>query len=267
MKQLTFLVLAIMLTAISCGHCDDSEDSQKTDQKKFSGRLITLRDFGADDLGFLSLPKAAPKCGVLIIHGEMGLNDAVKNFCDHVATHGQVGLAIDLYNGQVPIDKSQAQILERNLRPESALKTIQAGLNLLLESPQWRSDHAVIVVFGQQANLSLDAIRQYHKEIAGMTWFEPKGMIEEKLILKSNIPLQIIVSKNDETHFLSNLNLDKIPERKKLVYLETFNETEGFSITSSKALGAALKFWIDCSAGKYQKDRNFFQRWLDTLTN
>jgi carboxymethylenebutenolidase len=63
------------------------------------GRMITLSDFGAEDLGYLSIPATPPQMGLVLVPDAFGLDDFTKSEADRLAGEGYLVLAVDIYNG------------------------------------------------------------------------------------------------------------------------------------------------------------------------
>lgn len=251
------------------------EETSSKEKKIVKGREITLRDFGADDLGFLSLPLDAPQYGVLILPDSGGLNENVQAFCDEVASKKAIALAVDLFNGKVAQNAEEAAQMQRALRPESARKTIDAALSLLTESPRLRADKVVIATLGSQYALVMKPDERLEKKIVGMTWFEPFGAVQTEQFRKWNLPIQIIISKSSsaQVEFVKALHEHMIPEREKITFVEQHFAPNGFLLATSpsneqkSALDQAAKFWQRCAEGAYLKERNVFQKFIDSIVN
>jgi len=121
------------------------------------GMMINLNDFGTTDVAYLTLPTREPRGGVIVVHDSWGLTDAVKTAVDRLAREGYVALAPDLMNGQVTGDPLRAQDFQRALDHGSAVKTIQAALRCLRESPRFRTPRVGLVGWGLGAQLALEA--------------------------------------------------------------------------------------------------------------
>lgn len=71
--------------------------------------------------------------GVVMIHEWWGLNDNIKSMADNLASQGYVVLAVDLYNGQVATDATQAQELVAGVTndQQKALENMRAATTYL----------------------------------------------------------------------------------------------------------------------------------------
>ncbi len=141
-----------------------AEAQEKKKKSAFSGRMITLSDFGAEDLGYLSLPQQAPIGGLVILPNQWGLNTRVKKLADQYAKQGYVTVAGDLYNGAKPTKKAEADRLMKEMRAATAVNTAQAGARLLKESPKFRVPYVGMVGIGIGGSVALEATKQDREE-------------------------------------------------------------------------------------------------------
>lgn len=158
---------------------------------KLSGKMITLGDFGAEDLGYLVLPLVAPAGGVVIIHDRFGLDDHTKRLAEEFAGKGYLAIAVDLYNGRSSNDPAQANVLLSNMRVESAMKTIQAGERLLKESPRLKVPHVALVGCNSGGTIAILAAQQI-KDIDAVAAVNPMIAPREKKISKYRVPIILI---------------------------------------------------------------------------
>lgn len=69
---------------------------------------------GKDIVGYVAHPKGeVPKAGLVVIHEWWGLNDNVKAMARRLAGAGYLALAVDLYEGEVAEDRTDASRLAR----------------------------------------------------------------------------------------------------------------------------------------------------------
>ncbi len=89
-------------------------------------------DYYADVSGYYAAPVAPGDYpGVVMVHEWWGLNDTVKEMARNLAKEGYHVLAVDLFNGRVAADASEARQLTSAMDKESALKNMQAALLFL----------------------------------------------------------------------------------------------------------------------------------------
>lgn len=266
MKAFKLLSLILMLSCFIAFAEEQNENQQAEENAAYRGRSITLRDFGADDMGFLSLPDSPPKYGVLILPDSHGLNDQIKKRCDWIAERGQIALGLDLFNGHIPKTDEEASSLQRELRPPSAHKAIEAAIRLLSESPRLRAGHVIIVAIGPQCPLILPTTRK-RSPVIGITWFQPEGKFNEELFIKSKLPFQIF-QYNKSPDFLKWLHENLHPKRKSITLLEKSPSSLPSDLSShewEEAWSHAFAFWQRCATGIYAPKKGFFESIWDEL--
>lgn len=79
--------------------------------------------------------------GIVIVHEWWGLNDQIKDEARQLAAQGYAVFAIDLYDGQVTDDATQAGKLSGAVRaaPDAALKKMNAAVDFLAAQPEVES--------------------------------------------------------------------------------------------------------------------------------
>jgi carboxymethylenebutenolidase len=86
--------------------------------------------------GFLAFPRDPRRHrAIIVIHEWWGLNGWVKEQAVKLATNGYVALAVDLYQGKVTADPSEARKLKRGLRQEDAIGDLKAAFDYLVGRP------------------------------------------------------------------------------------------------------------------------------------
>lgn len=82
--------------------------------------------------GYLAKPTASGTYpGVVMIHEWWGLNDNIKTMARVLASQGYAVLAVDLYNGKVAADATEARTLVSSLDQAAALNNLRAAANYL----------------------------------------------------------------------------------------------------------------------------------------
>jgi len=84
----------------------------------------------------LTVPATAPAPTVILIHEWWGLNDQIKAVAAEFANQGYMGLAVDLYGGQVAPDAGAAQSLMEAVDPAAATETLVAWGDWLKAEPR-----------------------------------------------------------------------------------------------------------------------------------
>ena len=88
--------------------------------------------------GFLSLPRYLPAPAVLTIHGSLGLTDWYKSRAAAFAEEGFVGLAVDLFPGQLAgtLDGEHRLIDEADSNPGFVTETLVTWVDWLRREPR-----------------------------------------------------------------------------------------------------------------------------------
>jgi dienelactone hydrolase len=160
-----------------------------------SAYVISLKDFGSEDIAYLTLPQTPPRIGVLVVPGPTGLSRKVKNQCDLLAANGFLVLAVDLYNGQVPKSQAEAMRLQHEVRPDAAFRIIEAGRRFFKESPRFFTPTYVMMGWTFNGALTLDANNRM-KDAAGLILVEPNP-VDPKALDRLRVPTLIITSFED----------------------------------------------------------------------
>ncbi|MCE0522213.1 MAG: dienelactone hydrolase family protein [Methylacidiphilales bacterium] len=140
---------------------------------KPASHTITLSDFGAEDLGYLSVPVTPPSVGIVLVPDAYGLDDFTKAEADRLAGLGYIVVAIDIYNGQQTTDPGDLENLIANLNAGSVMKTVDAGIRLFHESPKFRVDHVVAMGWGTGAKYVFQAARENKTLDGAITFYGP----------------------------------------------------------------------------------------------
>jgi carboxymethylenebutenolidase len=102
-----------------------------------------------------------PFPALVLIHGDHGLTDWVKDEARRLAETGYVTLAVDLYRGEVVKDLLDAHIMDRGLPEEQALGDLKAAVNHLAARPDVRADALGVLGWDMGGGYALDlAVRE-----------------------------------------------------------------------------------------------------------
>lgn len=114
--------------------------------------------FGPEKLpGYLAHPEGkGPFPAVIVIHEWWGLNDWARQQADRLARQGYVGLAVDLYRGQVTDDREVAHELSRGLPADRALSDMRAAVAYLKTRPEVRKDRIGAIGWCMGGGYALD---------------------------------------------------------------------------------------------------------------
>src|SRR5512141_2998503 len=95
--------------------------------------MVTFARAAEKVTGFLALPGDTRRHrAIIVIHEWWGLNEWVKEQAEKLAANGYVSLAVDLYQGRVTADPSEARKLKRGLRQEHAIGDLKAAFAYLI---------------------------------------------------------------------------------------------------------------------------------------
>jgi carboxymethylenebutenolidase len=98
-----------------------------------------------------------PFPGLVVVHGDYGLNEAVKEKARRLADRGYAVLAADLYRGEVVTELLDAHIMDRGLAEDQVLANLKAAADFLAGHPDVRADGLGIVGWDSGGGYALDA--------------------------------------------------------------------------------------------------------------
>ncbi len=179
-------------TATGSGHHSDATSPHPV------GRMITLGDFGAEDLAYLAIPATPPTLALVLVPDAFGLDDFTKLEADRLAAQGYLVVAIDIYNGRQLTDPGEIANMIANLNAESVMKTVDAGIRLFHESPKFHVDRVVAMGWGTGANYVFQAARE-NKTLQGAVTFYGPVETNENAIGKFTAPLCAVYPEKDST--------------------------------------------------------------------
>jgi carboxymethylenebutenolidase len=95
-------------------------------------RMVKFGHAAENVAGFLALPGDQERHRAIIVsHEWWGLNEWVKEQAEKLAANGYIALAVDLYEGKVATDPSEARKLKRGLRQDRAIGHLKAAFYYL----------------------------------------------------------------------------------------------------------------------------------------
>ncbi|HEV3271382.1 MAG TPA: dienelactone hydrolase family protein [Candidatus Methylacidiphilales bacterium] len=140
---------------------------------KPTGRMITLSDFGAEDLAYLAIPATPPTLGIVLVPDAYGLDDFTKAEADRLAALGYLVVAVDIYNGKQLTDPADLANLVANLDAAIVMKTVNAGIRFFHESPKFRVDNVAAMGWGTGATYVFQAARDSKTLDGAVTFYGP----------------------------------------------------------------------------------------------
>jgi carboxymethylenebutenolidase len=123
-------------------------EAQEKAPEVFKGEKIFLRDFGGDEVAYLSIPDLPPALGVVVAPDGHGIDGRVKRLCDALARQGYLALAVDLTNGRTTDDPEAAALAQKGIDIQVAERALQAGLGFYEKSPRFRMERIALVTLG-----------------------------------------------------------------------------------------------------------------------
>jgi carboxymethylenebutenolidase len=170
------------------------------------GHVITLSDFGAEDLAYLSVPATPPMLGIVLVPDAYGLDDFTKSEADRLAGLGYLVLAVDIYNGHQMTDPGEMANLTANMETPTVMKTVEAGIRVFHESPKFRVGHVVAMGWGTGAKYVFQAARQDKTLDGAIMFYGPIETNVEK-IGKFSAPVCAVYSDTDPQATRANVQV------------------------------------------------------------
>jgi carboxymethylenebutenolidase len=144
------LVLASLIVLAGC--------SSKSVDLNVAVEKVTCRSGKESVSSLLFLPpNKTPLPAVIMIHGDFGLTDWVKEQAQRLAGKSYAVLAVDLYRGQVVKDVLDAHIMDRGLPEDQVLADLKAAVDFLAGRPEIRADRLGVIGFDSGGGNALDA--------------------------------------------------------------------------------------------------------------
>lgn len=141
------------------GTCVETEDNLTNALYKNVDAQVQVMDVVTNaHQGFVARPKAAGMYpGVIMIHEWWGLNENIKQMAKQLASEGYTVYAIDLYDGEVASESSDAGRLAGSVRsnPDAAVEKMRAAIAYLRESYGTNKIASLGWCFGGQQSLNL----------------------------------------------------------------------------------------------------------------
>lgn len=190
------------------------------------GRMITLSDFGAEDLAYLAIPNTPPSLGIVLVPDAFGLDDFTKAEADRLASLGYLVVAVDIYNGRQTTDPGDLSNLIANLNAATVMKTIDSGIRLFRESPKFRVDHVIVMGWGTGATYAFQAGRE-SKTLDGVITFYGPIITSDHVLGKFTAPLCAVYPDNDP--FTTHASVLSFQERMK----QAGNDCEAWFIAAN----------------------------------
>jgi carboxymethylenebutenolidase len=209
MRGFIFLFCLLLIIGRAAAQDGDASGAGTGDAPaagKSAGRMITLSDFGAEDLAYLAIPSTAPQVGLVLVPDTYGLDDFTKSEADRLAAQGYLALAVDPYNGHVTTDPGEISNLNANQDMVGPMKTVTAGIRVFHESPKFHVDHVVAIGWGNGARFVFQAARDNPGLDGAVMLYGPVEMNVEK-IGKFLAPICAVYPENDPVSGRENVQV------------------------------------------------------------
>ncbi|MEM9400583.1 MAG: dienelactone hydrolase family protein [Verrucomicrobiota bacterium] len=195
------------------------------DKKLDNAMLISLRDFGSEDVGYLVIPNAMPKAGLIVVPDSWGLTQELRAVCRELAERGFIIMAVDLYNGSKAENADEAKELYKWVETSTSARAVQTAVNFFKQSPRFQMDKILVVGSGNSSHTVLQAAQAMRERITGITLFHPEGKMNEELFYKLKMPIQVVDEASSGVHNRIRGDRDALPEYLKLVTSQQKYET------------------------------------------
>jgi len=199
LRAFGWLSLCLLVLTGDFARAEDAEVSHSGDAAVTTpvGRMITLSDFGAEDLAYLSIPPTPPTLGIVLVPDAYGLDGFTKSEADRLAALGYLVVAVDIYNGHQTVDPGEIANRVANMDTADVMKTVDAGIRVFHESPKFRVDHVVAMGWGNGARFVYQASRA-NKDLDGAILFYGPVETNVEKIGKFAVPICAVYSQTDE---------------------------------------------------------------------
>jgi carboxymethylenebutenolidase len=122
---------------------------------------VTYRSSKDTASGILFYPVSSkPLPALVMVHGDFGLTEWVKEQARRLAGKGYAVLAVDLYRGRVVNDLLDAHIMDRGLPEDQVLADLKAAVDYLAVRPEVQADRLAIIGCDSGGGYALDAAIQ-----------------------------------------------------------------------------------------------------------
>jgi len=118
--------------------------------------MVTFGQASEKVAGFLAVPRdTGRRRAIIVIHEWWGLNQWVKEQAEKLAANGYVALAVDLYQGEITTDPSEARKLKRNLRQDRAIGDLKAAFDYLVGRSDVDAKHIAALGWSMGGGLAI----------------------------------------------------------------------------------------------------------------
>jgi carboxymethylenebutenolidase len=152
MKRLLMPALCVtVLIALGCGRFCATPDPPAGEDVSYAAGGDTVRAVLHRPLG------AGPFPALVVLHGDFGLTDGVKEQALRLAEMGYITLAPDLYRGERPKELLDAHIMDRGVPEDRVQADLKAAVDYLTARPDVRKEAVGVIGWDSGGGYALDA--------------------------------------------------------------------------------------------------------------
>jgi carboxymethylenebutenolidase len=140
-------------------------------------QIVTFGHVTEKARGFLAAPRDPRQHrAIIVIHEWWGLSEWVKEQAEKFAANGYIALAVDLYEGKVAANPSEARKLKRGLRHERAMVDLGAAFDYLTSRPDVNPNRINCLGWSMGGGLALQFAIQESRLAASVVNYGPLPM-------------------------------------------------------------------------------------------
>lgn len=143
--------LLIVATLVGCTAQPTQTTTVTTQPATYHGGEDALRAMRFRPAG------AGPFPAVVVVHGDFGVTEPVRNHARRLAERGLLALVVDLYRGEVIKDLMDAHVMDRGLPEERVRGDLRAAVDFLSELNDVRPEAIGVLGFDSGGGNALDA--------------------------------------------------------------------------------------------------------------
>ena len=128
---------------------------------------------------YLALPHGRPAPGVLVLHPWWGLNEDIREICDHLAEAGFVALAPDLYDGRIATTIEEAEKFVEAMDEDAARELTRAATTALLAHEACQGPKIGVVGFSLGAMYGVWIAHAQPDQVAAVVLFYGAGWVDQ----------------------------------------------------------------------------------------
>jgi carboxymethylenebutenolidase len=188
--------ISLLLLLVIPVRAQETGDAPPEGNSKLRGRMVSLGDFGSDDLAYLCLPEAQPRGGLILIPDKWGLDLPAKLAVDAWTKRGFIVVGVDYYNGLWSRESTQAGQYASQVSEDHAHKILTACVRLLRESPRFKMESVGLIARGTNGSWAWWAAQEL-KGLQAVVQQHAPPAANEKIIKRLQVPTLLQISHLD----------------------------------------------------------------------